>query len=132
MLIAGIVVLFIGFIFIISYPINRKKNTRCTMETQGTLVDIRGRFNSKGRLKSMHVYSYQVDGEEYQLETLDYSPDAENVGDVCTIWYNPDRPEDAQAFRGSNKYLKTLLIIGLVLEVLGIVLSFIGCAQAFA
>lgn len=132
MIIAGIVVLFIGFIFIIAYPINKKKNTRCTAETQGTLADIRERFDSEGSLKSMHVYSYLVDGEEYQLETLDHSLEAEKVGDVCTIWYNPDKPEDAQAFRGSTKYLKNLLKIGLVLEVLGIVLSFIGCAQAFA
>ncbi len=73
MLIAGFVIFFIGIIFIISYPINMNKNSRCTAQTQGTLTDIRGRFNSQGSKKDLHAYTYFVNGIEYRLETLDYS-----------------------------------------------------------
>ena len=110
-----ILLIFVGFILIISYPINKKKNARCTAQTQGMLRDIRRRYDSDGRRKSKHVYSYQVDGVEYLLETLDHSLEVENIGDVCTIWYNPAKPQDAQAFRGSDTYLKIILIIGIVM-----------------
>ncbi|MBE6003803.1 MAG: DUF3592 domain-containing protein [Lachnospiraceae bacterium] len=131
MLIAGFVIFFIGIIFIISYPINMNKNSRCTAQTQGTLTDIRGRFNSQGSTKDLHVYTYFVNGIEYRLETLDYSLQDTNIGDICTIWYNPLKPEDAQAFHGSNSYLKTLLLIGIVLFFLGIVFTCIGFHQQF-
>jgi len=131
MTITGIVVLFIGFTLIISYPINRKKNARCTQQTQGVLEEVRRRYNSKGSLKSMHIYSYQVEGIDYQLATLDYSPEVKRPGDQCTIWYNPEKPQDAQAYRASDKYLKILLIIGIVLIVVGIVITFVGLAQSW-
>lgn len=130
MAMVGIVLLFVGFILVISYPINKKKNARCSMQTQGVLIGIRKRLNTDGVQKDAHIYSYQVDGVEYQLDTVDYKL-GESVGDECTIWYNPAKPQDAQAFHGSDRYLKNLLIIGIVLLVLGIVLSFFGCAQAF-
>ena len=129
MAIAGIVALFVGFILVICYPINKKKNSRCTAQTQGFLSDVQARFNSNGSQKSMHVYTYQVNGIEYQLKTLDYSPEAERVGDACTIWYNPEKPEDAQAYRASDGYLKVLLYVGLALIPLGIVLIIIGLVQ---
>ena len=126
MWVIGIVVLFVGVILVICYPINKSKNNRCTAETQGVLEDIQARFNSKGVQKPMHIYSYEVDGVRYELKTLDYSPQVAYVGDSCTIWFNPDKPEDAQAYRGSDKYLKTLLYIGLALIPLGILLTIIG------
>ena len=126
MALAGFVVLFIGVVIVICYPINKRKNARCTAQTKGTLWDIQRRYNSKGSLKSAHVYSYDVDGVEYRLRTLDYSPEASRVGDSCTIWYNPAKPQDAQAYRGSDRYLKTLLIIGIVLSLAGILLTCIG------
>ncbi|MDO5131959.1 MAG: DUF3592 domain-containing protein [Eubacteriales bacterium] len=131
MIIAGFMVFVIGVIFIISYPINKRKNARCTGQTQGMLVEIRRRYGSKGRRKSMHVYSYSVNGIEYMLKTLDYSPQADRVGDVCPIWYNPAKPEDAQAFHGTDKYLRTLLIIGIVMVLLGMFLTCLGFVQQF-
>ena len=131
MLIAGFMVFVVGIVLIICYPINKRKNARCTAKTQGTLIDIRRRFNSKGRLKDLHVYSYQVEGLEYRLETLDYSLEVHRVGDSCAIWYNPSRPEDAQAFRGSDKYLRILLIIGIVMVLLGIILTCVGFIRQF-
>ena len=132
MVIAAVVVLFVGFILIICYPINKRKNARCTEQTQGMLIDILRRRNSKGNLKSMHVYSYNVDGVAYQLRTLDYSPQAHRIGDECTIWYNPTKPKDAQAFRGSDKYLKILLLIGIGLFLLGILLLFLSLVLTYS
>lgn len=127
----GLVATFIGFIFIICYPINKRKNSHCTEQTQGTLEEIRARYNSDGPIKDMHVYSYFVDGTEYRLETLDHNLDVKEVGDKCTIWYNPAKPKEAQAFHGSDSYLKTLLIIGIVALLLGIVVMCIGFVQQF-
>ena len=79
----------------------------------------------------MHVYYYQVNGIGYQLETLDHSAQVKKIGDYCTIWYNPAKPKDAQAFRGSDKYLKTLLKIGIVMLLLGIVMTCFCFAQQF-
>ena len=126
MIIAGFALFFIGAMLVICYPINKRKNARCIAQTQGVLKEIRARYNSSGSIKDMHVYSYQVDGTEYRLKTLDHSQQVSKVGDSCTIWYNPQRPKDAQAFRGSDQYLRILLIIGIVLILLGIVLFLFG------
>ena len=132
MAITGIVVLFIGITLIISYPINKRKNSRCTAQTQGTLARVRKRYNKNGNLKSMHVYTYRVDGIDYELATLDHSPDAHKPGDVCTIWYNPAKPKDAQAYRASDKYLKILLYVGLALVLVGLAIVFFGLVRQFA
>ena len=79
----------------------------------------------------MHVYSYQVDGVDYELRTVDHNLDVKEVGDTCTIWYNPKKPKVAQAFRGSDKYLKYLLFLGVGITLLGIILTFAGLAMAF-
>lgn len=126
MLIVGFMVFAIGIILIICYPINKRKNNRCSAQTQGVLEDIRRRYNSEGRTKDMHVYSYRVDGIVYELKTLDHSLQVSRVGDTCTIWYNPKKPQDAQAFRGSDKYLKSILFVGIGLVLLGILLTCIG------
>ena len=127
--IAGFMVFAVGIILMICYPYNKKKNARCSMQTQGVLREIRRRYDSDGPKKSMHVYSYIVGGVEYQLKTTDHSMQVNEVGDVCDIWYNPAKPQDAQAFRGSDKYLKGILIAGIVLTLLGIVLMCVGCTQ---
>lgn len=127
----GVGLFFIGIVVMICYPINKKKNARCSAQTQGTLENIIERYNSEGSLKDMHVYSYQVDGVDYELRTVDHNLDVKEVGDTCTIWYNPKKPKDAQAFRGSDKYLKYLLLLGVGITLLGIILTFVGLATAF-
>lgn len=131
MLIAGFMVFCIGIILIICYPYNKKKNARCSAQTQGMLTDIRRRYSSKGVNKSMHVYSYNVNGVTYQLETIDHSLQVNDIGDTCPIWYNPAKPQDAQAFRGSDKYLKIILLVGIGLVLLGLILTWIGFVQQF-
>lgn len=128
MAIAGLVLFFVGIILVVCYPINKKKNARCSAQTQGVLSGIRPRFDSEGSQKDAHIYTYYVNGVQYQLETVDYSFKDTTVGDECTIWYNPAKPQDAQAFRGSDKYLKNMLLIGIVLILAGIVVPLIGLA----
>ncbi len=131
MMLAGVVALFIGVILIICYPINKKKNARCSMQAQGVLRGIVERHDSDGSLKDAHVYSYNVNGVEYQLQTTDHNLEVHQAGDTCTIWYNPANPQDAQAFRGSDKYLKILLIIGIVMTLLGFLFICVGFVQQF-
>lgn len=59
----------VGVILVIVAPIGKRKNNRCSAQTQGTLREIRGRYNSDGSLHGMRVYAYFVDGIEYQLKS---------------------------------------------------------------
>ena len=127
MTIAGFFLFFIGVILLICYPISKKKNARCSAQAQGTLVRI-----AKKEHKHVYVFSYNVDGIMYQLNSPAPSTEAKNVGDPCTIWYNPKKPKDAQAFHNdSDKVYKTILLSGLGLLLLGIVLIFIGAVLQF-
>lgn len=85
------------------------------------------RFNSDGPLPDMHVYSYSVNGIEYRLKSTAINTQANNVGDQCTIWYNPANPKEAQEFRyNSNKVYVILLICGIMLLLLGVFLTGYG------
>ncbi len=129
--IAGFAFFLLGIIFIIIYPINKKKNARCSEKVQGTLVDIYRRFNSNGYTGDGYLYAYIVDGVEYQLKSTVRSKEAERIGDTCTIWYNPEKPKDAQPFHyDSNKPYRIVLLVGIGMVVLGLVLSVIGLMQS--
>ena len=126
MLIIGFMVFVVGWILIICYPFNKRKNARCSAQTQGELVKILRRRSSDGPSKDAHIYAYQVDGVEYHLKTVEHSLEVKQVGDACPVWYNPAKPKDAQAFRPSDKYLKVILRVGLGLVLLGFVLTCVG------
>ena len=122
---AGLALFLLGIIFIIVAPINKKKNSRCSAQTQGTLVDIRRRKHG-----FWYFYSYDVDGTGYQLKSTVCSPDTNEVGETCTIWYNPAKPEDAQPFRyDTNKVYNIILIIGIIALLLGIFLILYGAVK---
>ena len=125
MWIAGFVTLVLGIVLVICYAYNKRKNARCTAQTQGTLSEIIV-HDSDGSPKDVHIYTYDVNGVEYRLRTLDHSREAERVGDACPIWYNPRKPKDAQAYRGTDSYLRIFLIIGLALIPIGIIVFFAG------
>ncbi len=130
MWIAGFALFVMGIVFIIIAPINKRKNTRCSAETQGMLSDIQERYNSKGRLPCMYVYTYSVDGTEYQMKSTILSKQAKEIGDNCTIWYDPKKPKNAQPFHyGSTKVYTIILIIGIAMVVLGFCLIGAGLAQ---
>lgn len=127
MAIAGFVLFSIGLIFIIVAPINKRKNQRCSAKTQGMLIENRARYDSDGPLPDMHVYSYYVNGIEYQLKSTAVNKQVNHVGDQCTIWYNPAKPKEAQEFHyDSGKVYKIILIVGIALVLLGIVLTGFG------
>ena len=119
----------VGLILVVVAPIGKRKNNRCSAQTQGTLIDIRERYNSDGRLPSMKVYSYRVDGIEYQFKSTAINPHADKVGDACPIWYNPKNPKDAVEHRySSNKLFNILLIVGIVLLVSPIIIAVLAAA----
>ena len=125
MWIAGFSLFVLGLIFIIVSPINKKKNSRCSAQAEGKLIDIQRRNHG-----FWYFYSYEVNGTVYQVKSPNSSPQAKNVGDDCTIWYDPSKPENAQPFHyDSNKIYNVLLIIGIVMVLLGIVLFFYGIVK---
>ena len=117
----------LGLILVIVAPIGKRKTKRCSEQAQGTLIEIRNRHNSGGTLAGMKIYSYRVDGVEYQLRSTAVNPNASDVGDTCPIWYNPKNPKDAVEYRySSNKLFNILLIIGIVSLVASLALPFIS------
>lgn len=119
----------LGVILVIVAPIGKRKTKRCSEQAQGTLIEIRNRHNSGGALAGMKIYSYRVDGIEYQLKSTAVNPNAANVGDTCPIWYNPKNPKYAVEYRySSNKLFNILLIIGIVSIVASLALPFISMA----
>ena len=128
--IAGFAILVMGILFVIVAPINRRSNMRRSERVQGVLVDIGKRYNSKGYIGSTYFYSYYVDGIEYKIKSTVCSSEANNVGDSCTIWYNPKKPKDAQPFHyDSSKVYRIILIIGIVMIPLGFVMMGLGFSQ---
>ena len=122
---AGFAIFLLGIIFIIVAPINKKKNNRCSAQTQGMLIDFWAR-----RHGHTYLYSYTVDGTEYQVQSVNLSPEAKEIGDNCTIWYDPKKPKDAQPFHyESNKIYNIILIIGIVMLPLGFLLTVLGMAR---
>ena len=78
----------------------------------------------------MKVYAYQVDGIEYQTKSTAINREASEVGDECSIWYNPKKPKDAQPFHyESAKAYRIIFLIGIALVLLGLVLFVVGVAS---
>ena len=119
----------LGVILVIVAPIGKKKSNRCSAQTQGTLIAIKNRYNSDGNLPDLKIYSYRVNGIEYQLKSTAINPNADKVGDSCPIWYNPKNPKDALEYRyHSNKLFNILLSVGIVMLVSSLILPFISLA----
>ena len=130
MWVAGFALFVLGIVFVIVAPINRRKNARCSAQTQGRLIETFETENSSGGGGHAFVFSYYVDGIEYRLKSSAASKEAKNVGDQCTIWYNPKKPKDAQVFHyDSAKVYQIILIIGIVMILLGAVLTMFGASQ---
>ena len=127
MWILGFSLFLLGLIFMIVAPINKRKNKRCSAQTQGTLMKVFETENSNTSTGHAYIYSYSVDGIEYKLKSTVRSPETDKVGDRGTIWYNPKKPKDAQSFRyESDKVYKIIFILGIMMGVLGMVLFVAG------
>lgn len=125
----GLFLFGLGLILVIVAPIGKRKNNRCSAQTQGVLKNITERYDSDGRLPSMKTYSYNVNGVEYQLKSTAINPHASKIGDQCPIWYDPKKPSVAVEHRyGSNKLFNILLIIGIVLLLSPILLAVLSAA----
>ncbi len=129
--IAGFSLLVIGLIFMTGYTSGKKKNARCSAQTEGVLIKAFDTENAAGSTGRAYLYSYTVDGVAYQLRTGVRSPQTKDVGDPCTVWYDPAKPKNAQVFHyESEKQFRVFLIIGTVLILLGIVLICFGLARS--
>lgn len=130
MWIAGFAVFVLGMILTIVASINKKKNTRCSSQTQGILKGSFETENSQGSTGRTYIYSYSVNGVAYQTKSTILSKQANEIGDNCTIWYNPKKPEDAQPFHyDSVKIYNIILAIGIVMILLGFLLFMFGVVQ---
>ena len=130
MWILGLMLFILGLVFVIVAPINKKKNARCSAQTQGVMTKKFDRVGSGGARGHSYIYTYSVDGVEYQTRSTIHSSEAYDVGDTCTIWYDPKDPKTAQPFRyKSTKIYTVLLIVGIILIPLGFLLTALGAAM---
>ncbi len=119
----GFMLFLFGIICVFVSSIGKKKNARCTAQTQGTLMEIYEGDGSEGGTEYTYTYSYSVNGNTYKLESKTRSKEVNNTGDNCTIWYNPSKPGEAQPFHyESGRIYKNFFIIGIVTIVLGVLL----------
>ncbi|MBP3893463.1 MAG: hypothetical protein J6D34_05400 [Atopobiaceae bacterium] len=58
MWVIGFALFVLGIIFLISYPISKRKNNRCSAQTEGMLSDSYRTRNSNGDIKRTYVYTY--------------------------------------------------------------------------
>ena len=67
------------------------------IEVEGTVVRLESHSSSEGGTTYSPVFSYTVDGKQYEYESVNSSnPPSNEVGDVETLLYNPDKPEKAR------------------------------------
>jgi len=67
------------------------------VEVQGTVVRLESHSSSDGGDSYSPVFSYTVDGKQYEYESVNSSnPPSNKVGDVVTLLYNPDNPAKAR------------------------------------
>ncbi len=123
----GLFLFLLGIILVIVAPMGKKKNARCSEQAPAELMKVSKGTDSEGFEYTVHLYSYNVDGVEYKLESKFHCPGAKEVGDKCSLWYNPKKPSEAMCIRNdSSKIFNILLIIGIVSIPLGLVLIVAG------
>lgn len=67
------------------------------VEVQGTVIRLESSHSSEGGTTYSPVFRYTVDGQQYEYESVNSSSLPSNeVGDVETLLYNPDKPEKAR------------------------------------
>ena len=67
------------------------------IEVQGTVVRLESSSSSEGGTTYSPVFSYTVDGQQYEYESVNSSsPPSNEVGDVETLLYDPDNPGKAR------------------------------------
>ena len=124
----GFVIAIFGICFLIAGLHLKGKNKRCSAQVQGTLTEIRKiRKRNSYSESNRYYYSYSVDGQDFTLwaDEGSSSTEARQVGDACTIWYNPSKPKDALAYHyDNNKMLNAFTVIGIVLIIGGFLFEF--------
>ena len=125
----GLFSFLLGLILIICGAVGNKKNQRCSAQTQGRLIAILDSDNSQGTAPRVSVYSYFVNGIEYQIKSTAINKYVNRAGDLCPIWYNPANPREAQEFHyEKNKVYTIILIVGIVMLAASFILPIVGIA----
>jgi hypothetical protein len=67
------------------------------IEVQGTVVRLESSSSSEGGITYSPVFSYTVDGQQYEYESVNSSyPPSNEVGDIETLLVNPNNPSKAR------------------------------------
>ncbi len=128
MFIAGLVLILLGIMFVVYYVKavgNAKKHTE---QTIGTVIKKGIVPKDDPSLDNSYYYdlSYKVDGAEYKLKHVITIHEELEEGDTYTVYYDPNHPQKADANAAARLGgQKSVLIIGIIVTVVGIVLVII-------
>ena len=121
-LIVGAVISLIG---IISLCRGSKTKKRCTASASAVIVavekedDEAGRENTRKKYTYTPIYEFTVNGNTVRKSGGIYSHNKKEfkVGDVSTVMYNPEKPEEflVNGKSGSKAFGMALLLFGLVI-----------------
>ena len=68
------------------------------VEVQGTVVRLESSHSSEGGTTYSPVFSYTVDGQKYEYESVNSSSiPSHQVGESATLLYDPNNPDKARA-----------------------------------
>lgn len=119
----GLAILIVGIVVAIMDVNLRAKDELCTAQAKGTLTSHKKRRNHKGSEFHDYRYTYTVDGREYELRLYSCIGDAKEVGDTCTIWYNPEKPSQAIGFHSEpGKEHSSSPALGIVIAIVGFII----------
>lgn len=96
-------------------------------EVQGTVVRLES-STSDGSTTYSPVYSYTVNGQKYEYESVNSSnPPAHEVGEQVTLLYDPDHPDKARVNSFFELWLLPIIIcpVSIGMLVLSIVVPFL-------
>lgn len=125
MFIAGLVLILLGLLFVIYYVKAVGNAKKHTAQTIGTVIKKGIVPKSDPSMDNSYYYdlSYKVDGLDYELKHVITIHDTLEEGDKYTIYYDPNRPKDADANEAARQGNQTaVLILGLIVTVVGAVL----------
>ena len=123
----GLSLVIVGIGFLCVSRKSKKNLKNHTAQTTGVVSDEKISYDEDGSPQFYYFsFTYTVEGQEYTTKKIQWvKPNRPQVGDTVSISYNPAKPSDGNATDNEIEPSKSVLIVGWVLIIIGIILIFI-------
>ena len=116
----GLVIMVIGIVLMINYPLKKSQNKRRSAAVTATCVSVVDKGGEDDEIR-YYGFTYVVGGKQYMVSNLVGIPGDPKVGDQVPFCYNPKRPQDAGYDFKSQGKEHYFLYVGLGVFVVGII-----------